>query len=299
MNRAEFRPGAQPMKTTIATYLLSGGLALVAISARAAGPASELYLTVGQNRLVGIQGASVLFNVAQSPVNQSQSALAVNSTIRTLGQSSGQTGGEYSLSGTSTGTTYGFPSVLGSDAVFDGTTNASVNFLWDNVSGAAYQFSLGWSGGTVLFTLGTASGGYAGITYDPSNNSLWIAGFFGTVGTLISDYRLDGTLLSSFSIGHAGNGALALDPVDGTLWITNTNASTLTLEQYRRSSAGSFGGTETPLQTQAYAGLSPATYGGEFQYTGSVVPEPATWITMLGGLGLLGCVQRFRRARKA
>ena len=264
---------------------------LGAFNAHAAGPTSELYITVNGQALAGIQGTSVLFNVAESSSNQSP--LAVNSTVRTLGIRNGTTGGEYSLTGTATGTTYAFPAGLGSDSFYDGTTDGSFNYAWDFSTGAAYRFNLDWTGGTVLFTPG--NGNPMGITYDPSNASLWISGFQNASSTLISDYSLTGTLLSSFDVGHAFNSALALDPADGTLWLVSGANSSLTLEQYSRSAAGSFGATETALNKQTYAGISNNGFGGEFRYTGSVVPEPATWITMVGGLAILGCVQRRRR----
>ena len=285
------------MKTKTSFRRLAGALALGvfglgSFSARAAGPLSELYLTVGETNLAGIQGTTVLFNVAQSPTGQFQSPLAVNSTVRTIGDSSGETGREYTLTGTSMGTSYSQPAVLGGDSVYDGTSDGSWNYVWDYDTGTAYKFGLDWSGGTSLFSIGTSAGNRMGIAHDRSNNSLWVSGYYGTAGTLISNFSLTGTLLSSFNVPHLLNAALALDPADGTLWLNSVGvatSSTTTLEQFARSLAGSFGGTESPLSTQVY-GVNGFTFGGDFQS----VPEPTTWVMLLGGLGLLGCVQRFR-----
>ena len=290
---ADFRAHAA-LIVAAATMLITG-------NSYAAGPTSELFLTVDPTTtsasVVGIQGTNVLFNVPQSPTAQGQSPIAVNSTVRTLGFGAGNSyvGAEYTLAGVPTGSTYAFPAALGSQEVDDGTTNGSFNYTWSVTSGIAYQLNLDWTNPVSLFTLGNASGTRLGITYDASNNSLWIAGFDGTIGTLISDYSLTGTLLSSFNIGHSFSGALALDPADGTLWLSHLNSGgTLTLEQYARSASGSFGVTQTMLSSQTYTGISDGAFGGEFQYTGTVVPEPSTWTMLVGG-GLLVAFSSTRR----
>ncbi len=281
--------------------LIVTATALLTATGHAAGPSSELFLTLDPttvaSRVLGITGTNTTFNVAQS-AGGGQSPIAVNSTIRTLGfgAGSGNTGAEYSLAGVPTGNTYAFP--LGTDEVDDGTTNGAANFGWDVTSGTAYQLSLTWANPVPLFTLGTAAGHYLGITYDPSNNSLWIAGLDGTVGTLISNYSLTGTLLSSFNIGHNFSGALALNPADGTLWLSNLIASNLTLEQYARSAPGSFGGSQAASNTQTYSGVSAGAFGGEFQYTGAVVPEPSTWAMLVSGSLLIAIASARRQIRR-
>lgn len=287
--------------------LIVTATALLTATGHAAGPTSELFLTddpttAGSARVLGVQGANVIFNVLQSPSAQGQSPIAVNSTVRTLGfgAGSGFVGAEYTLAGAPTGTTYAFPAALGSEEVDDGTTDGTFNYGWGVTSGIAYQFNLDWTNPVALFTLGNASGARWGITYDASNNSLWISGLDGAVRTLVSDYSLTGTLLSSFNIvstfGNAS--ALALDPADGTLWRTDGLSSTLTLEQYARSAPGSFGVTETPLNTQVYTGIAAGAVGGEFQFTGTVVPEPSTWALLVGGSLLVALSSRRRRPNR-
>jgi hypothetical protein len=285
VRRADFRAHTA-LIVAVAAMLFAG-------QGHAAGPTSELFLTVDPTTtsasLVGIQGTNVLVNVPQSPTAQGQSPMAVNSTVRTLGFGAGNSyvGAEYSLAGVPTGSTYAFPAALGVEEVDDGTTDGRFNYTWGVTSGIAYQLNLDWTNPVPLFTLGKTSGGRLGITYDASNNSLWIVGFDGAIGTLISDYSLTGTLLSSFNIGHSFSGALALDPADGTLWLSNLiSGGTLTVEQYARSASGSFNATQTMLSSQTYTGISEGGFGGEFRYTGTVVPEPATWTMLVGG-GLL------------
>lgn len=286
-----------------AALIVAAAAMLIPGNGRAAALTSELFLTVDPTtanaRVVGVQGTNVLFNVPQSPTAQGQSPIAVNSTVRTLGFGGGNSyvGAEYSLAGVPAGSTYAFPAALGSEEVDDGTTNGSFNYAWGVTSGIAYRLNLDWTNPVPLFTLGNASGSRLGITYDVSNNSLWIAGFTGTVGTLISDYSLSGTLLSSFNIGHGFSGALALNPADGTLWLSNLiSGGTLTLEQYARSAPGSFGATQPLLSSQTQAGISDGAFGGEFRYTGAVAPEPST--ALLGAMGVVGLACRRIRNRR-
>lgn len=289
------------MKKHQLTFVMSAVVALLPTAtghagAIPSGPLSELFLTVdptAASRLVGIQGAGVVFNVAQA-AGAGQSPIAVNTTVRTLGYGAGSsfTGAEYTLAGLPTGNTYPFPATLGSEEVDDGTTDGTFNYAWGVTSGIAYRLSLTWTNPVALFTLGTAAGHRLGITYDASNNSLWVAGLDGTVGTLISDYSLSGSLLSSFNIGHNFSGALALDPADGTLWLDDLIAPTLKLEQYARSAPGSFGATQPALQGQTYAGISAGAFGGEFRNTAT--PEPTSAALLALGLPTL---LAFRRRR--
>ena len=254
-------------------------------SARAAGPVSVYYLTAGQEgKLLGVQGSTVVFDIPMSAAGD-QFPIAVNSTVRTLGWRTGFTGAEYTLAGVPTGTTYPFPAGSFGD-FYDGATNGTANFAWDFNNGAAYRFSATWTAPGLLFTLGTGAGRILGITYDGSNNSLWLSGWDGTIGTKIGNYTLGGTLLSSFTVAHDENAALALDPADGTLWVSNRNTlfTSLTLEQYTR--------TGTLLGSQVFAGAQATenVLGGEFR----IVPEPGS-----AGLLSLGALLLAARRRKA
>jgi len=289
-----------------ATLIVAAAAMLISGSGRAAGLTSELFLTVDPTTtsasVVGIQGTTVLLNVPQSPTPQGQSPIAVSSTVRTLGFGAGNSyvGAEYTLAGVPTGSTYPFPAALGTEEVDDGTTDGSFNYTWGVTSGIAYRLNLDWTNPVPLFTLGNASGSRLGITYDASNNSLWIAGFAGAIGTLISDYSLSGTLLSSFNIGHGFSGALALNPADGTLWLSNlVSGGTLTLEQYARSAPGSFGATQSMLSSQTHPGISDGAFGGEFRYTGTVVPEPSTVLLAAIGVIIGFALRRVRSGRNA
>lgn len=239
---------------------------------RAAGPTSEYYLTgAGQKEIYVVQGSNVVRSWTPSTVNQS--AIAVDATVRTIATDySGEgnspptsTGGEYTLAGAYTGVRYVFP--LGSGYRFyDATTDGTYNYAWAYDQGAAYRFNSDWTNPTLLFTLGNGTDGLdyrMGITYDPSNKSLWVSGYAGTVKALVEDRAMDGTVLSSFTANHGNITALALDPADGTLWFGQQTSRT-TFEQYSRSG--------TLLGSVSYpTGLGGIILGGEFQY----VPEPS------------------------
>src|SRR5205085_111064 len=133
------------------------------------------------------------------------------------------------------------------------------------------------------------------ITYDPSNQSLWIAEHEDPLGTDygdLFDFALDGTVLR-FLRGVVGGipTCLALDPADNTLWM-GSREQLGTFYQYTRE--GSFRGSVT------YPELTDQnTLGGEFAFfIPAAVPEPST-LTLLG-LGIAGSVGfGWRRARFA
>jgi len=281
--------------------IVLGVVGILTSRAAAAGPISTLYFTSGSGAgrlgLTAIEGPNVIWP-GFTIFSGSHSALAVNGSVRTLGLSSPYVGNEYFLNLFPTGqSSYPFPAALGSDSVYDGTTDGTFNYAWNLTRGAAYKFNLDWTGATLLFTLGNASGNRLGITYDASNNSLWLSGYDGAVGTLISNYSLNGALLSSFNIDHDQNGFLALDPADGTLWLSriDRDGPGLVLGQYARSVAGSFGATQTLLQGQVYRGQAVDAFGGEFQYTDSVVPEPSSLALLAFGSLALFSFRRYPR----
>jgi len=258
-----------------------------------AGPISEYYLTVGQQNLFHVvQGSSV--NRTWLGATDWQSSLAVVNTVRTMGAFPGYSGQEFTLSGSPTGTTYPFP--LTGGEFYDGTTDGVYNYAWDRANGIAYRFDRGWANPVVLFVLGTTDGARLGITHDPTNDSLWISGWDGTVGNKIENRAMNGALLSSFYVAHDKNVALALDPVGGTLWLNDRNKLDSGLapvfEQYSK--------TGTLLSTQSYPTLlGENILGGEFVagMTGfpPEVPEPsALALWSCGGLILFAIVRRRR-----
>lgn len=239
------------------------------------GPISPLYLTYvnGGSNIVVVQGNSVINTFPQAYGGLGiERPIAVWGDVRTTGYTSGTIGGQYTLGGTPTGTSY----VLGAGIrrADDATSDGFHNYVLDYRGGTVYQTARDFSNPTALFN--PAGFGYSGITYDAANNSLWISGL---LNSTVVDYSLNGTLLSSFSTGHSGNLALALDPADHTLWLVGNAGN---LEQY--STAGVL------LSTGPYVG---GAFGGEFNLEPTTTPEPETLIKFGSGiLGLAGVLRR-------
>ncbi len=258
--------------------------AFLAATSAFAGPTGQYVLTAGDQKTDWVvQGAGV---AATWATTNSEYPLIVLGTVRATGAGPGGVGGGYTLTGTPTGATY--TNGLGSE-MWDGATDGSNIYVINWNTGNVTRLDLTWSNPQVLFSPGGA-GNYLGITYDPTNNSLWVAGW--TTGT-VANYSLTGTLLSSFTVPYTALTCLAMDYNDNTLWFGSQNTKG-TFYQYSR--------TGTALSTQAYPALaSQNTLGGEFPYQASPaenVPALGTagvaaLVLLVGALGLLA-VARMR-----
>jgi len=231
------------------------------------GPVSELYVTSksegggGKSQIDVLRGSKWLRSWPTK--NGNELALAVGTTVRTIGLLNAVTfpppppdvGAEYTQAGLYTGVDYPMPIPTNGPLVqlLDGASDGQHNYVLDFNNNAVYACDANWANPVVLFTL-TNQLARAGITYDPSNNSLWLGGYSSGV---IENRAMDGTLLSSFTVGHAGNAALAFDPADGTPWLHNQANLSGTFEQYSRSG--------TLLMTQSFTNLiSRGVLGAEF-----------------------------------
>jgi hypothetical protein len=202
------------------------------------------------------------------------------STFRTTNGTAGLFGYEYTLSGTPTGASYVLPIQIGS--AWDSTTDGSHNYLVDFINGTVDQVGLDYSNPVALFgNLGGSA--FLGITYDPTNNSLWVSGW---TSNQVIDFSMNGTQLSSFSASAATGSltSLALDPATGTLWMGTQ--STGSFFEYSKS-----GVLLHTFTIPSLAGLD--ILGGEFGFY--AIPEPAPLALLsLGVLALAG----FRRWRR-
>jgi hypothetical protein len=216
-----------------------------------------------------VQGNAVIDSWNQQ--HPGEYAVAVASHVRTLGSP----GAEYTLAGNYTGNDFPYPDVGAAfwDGATDGTHNYSVDY---EVGGGVYQFDADWTNPVLLFSVPQ---GYLGITYDATNDSLWLSRFSGNT---VANYSLSGSLLSSFVTPFDRISSLALDPADNTLWM-GSQGTQGTFYQY--SKAG------VQLDTAFYPGLqSQNTLGGEFR----VVPEASA--RALFACGVITLVS-FRRER--
>src|ERR1019366_3973536 len=197
-----------------APFLAAGALVALTFAGVAQagpGPVSPLYLSCPNYTLniLVVQGNSIIQNIPTAYNTQGEFPIAVWGDVRTTGDWYGApVGGQYTLAGTPTGTSYVLPSAF--SEVLDSTTDGTHNYLADVVSGGVYQTARDFTNPILLFYAGAWND--VGITYDATNNSLWVSGWDNNF--TVSDYSLNGTLLSSFSIGHDRNAALALDPAD-------------------------------------------------------------------------------------
>jgi hypothetical protein len=246
-----------------------------------AGPASDYYVT-GNTKIYHIRGDVVLdsWNTVQA---QEFPIVVLGNTVRTGSYYSGNSGHEYSLAGSWTGATYP-PTIQGlhHDGTTDGVHNYTTSY-WGDEAGAelgraVWRTDSDWTNPVKLFD--TVETRPSGITYDPSNNTLWVSEWDG--GPAIRNYTMNGTLLSSFSTDGRYATSVALDPVDGTLWMGGYE-NTGYFYQYSRAGV--------LLSSTYYSELAgERTLGGEI----AAVPEPSTYAMMLTGIGLIGFQLRRR-----
>ncbi len=254
------------MKNRCSLVCLLLSLSLVANFAKANGPRSPLFLTNGDTATNwGVQGTVA---VSAGQVHGNEFAVAVaNDRIRTLGYFSGSFGTEYTTSFAFTGTSYPYPLGPGAN-IYDGTTDTMLNYSIDFNTGNVYSFNTDWTNPTYLFT---TAPGFLGITYDQTDNSLWLSNFNGTT---VEHRSFFGTLISSFTVPLSSITCLALDPSDDTLWM-GSQLTEGTFYQYSK--------TGTQLSSVFYPAMaSQDTLGGEFQ-----MPAP-TRVLEVNGNGKIG-----------
>ncbi len=253
-------------------YLLSA----IMVANVEAGPLSKLYITdANNNRVDVVQGDTIVssFNTIIAPsFSILPGPIAVTHTIMTINYNNGP-GAEYTLNGVATGVVYNTPN--GPNVYTDdGTTDGRHIYTVNRDTGAVYQMEMNWTNQHTLFTTQASD---SGITYDPSNVSLWLS----NTGTgKVVNYALNGTKLSEFNTGLLGLVSTALDPLDNTLWFTVWDG-TGKLKQY--SKAGAL------LATVTIPNLSGWNLGMEAQTS---IPEPGSLGLLATGLALLGYGRR-------
>lgn len=234
----------------------------------------SFYMSDGDGRRVlEVKGGSIV-NTFPAVPQQRAFPIAVVDTIRTTGYALNETGGEYKLDGTSTGAQY--PLLQGS-VMSDGGTDADQFNYGISFTGNVWRYDRDWDNGVFLFD-STANDGLrkAGITYDPSDGTLWLsadraAGIF--------HFKTDGTLLGNFNTVGNLDWALGLEPSTDTLWVSEWQSESLS--QYKKD--GTFLGTVKVPGMRGRSFLS-----GEF----AVTPEPTSCLLL--GLGALALVRRRR-----
>lgn len=233
------------MKNILHLFCMFVGSA-VAISAQAA----VIYVTDvdSQTAYIVDTDAGTFTSHDTAPVD-SPGAIAVTGRI-VIADWQGDGAAEFDLAYNATGPTYaGFPEY---SQMLDGTTDGvGTNYAvsWNNAG--VIVFDANFENASVLFA---PSGDPIGITYDQSDDTLWLVN--DDTGD-IENYTLGGSFVDSFSPGLDGRECcLAYDPADDTLWLSTNGSNTF----YQYSKAGS------ELDSVTIAGWEPSnTWGAEIQ----------------------------------
>ena len=184
-------------------------------------PTSVLYLT--KSDVIDFESVRSIVRIDGDRIDEvaarfdRESSIVVNGRIRTVGLFSGEEGGQYDLDLTPD-PDRAFTHTL-DGRVYDATTDGTSIYALDHTSGDVIRFKPDWSRPRVLFNLGEVT--HLGITYDPSNHSLWIAGFY--LSDTIKNFDMEGNLLSEFRVPDFVPEFLALDHADGLLWCGDDN----------------------------------------------------------------------------
>ncbi|OHE85949.1 MAG: hypothetical protein A3G75_04995 [Verrucomicrobia bacterium RIFCSPLOWO2_12_FULL_64_8] len=262
-----------------AVFACGLGLSLAASIRAQVGPFDPYVLTAGdQGNIHIVQGNAVTASFAAGTTAEYPIAV-FDTVIRTTQSSASGTGREYTLGGVPTGAVFTLPSGIGS--VFDGTTDGNFNYVVSYTLGNVYRLNLDFTNPVQLFA--SAFGSSLSITYDATDNSIWLASW--STNT-VANYSMGGTVLSTFSATVVGGSlsSLALDPTTGTLWM-GSQSTQGTFYEYSK--------TGVLLQTVAYPSLvSQNTLGGEFAL--APVPEPGSWALFALGAAMLARPWRLR-----
>ena len=274
------------MKTPFAAALCLVAVAFTGVSLANSGPTSPLYLTGvygWEGYITVIQGNSVT-HIPEVYGNDpdglpTEMPIAVWGDIRTVGyQSVFPKGGQYSLAGVPTGTSYALPANIAE--AWDSTSDGTHNYLLS--AGNVYQTDRDFTNPVLLFNVNHNFQNFQslGIAYDPRNNSLWVSMFMAPFGySVMNDYSLSGQGMLSLYTWVVASG-LALDPADETLWSVDYTTGRLAQYDQNRNFLG-FG---------PYVGYA---QGLEFNLGGTPTPEPGTLVLFGSGiLGLAGLVRR-------
>jgi hypothetical protein len=219
---------------------------------QAQGPVGKLYVTDWLNFVnYVIQGPNVIQSAPQVPPAArclkncplfGETAIALPGSVRTM--SFVGPGSEYTYDLVPTGTRY---NPIWGNAFLDATSDST--HIYVTSSGIVYAFDHNWGNQELLFTYFNGDL-FLGITYDPSNNSLWLSS---TYGHTIYDFSMSGELISQFTVPFNNMCGLAMD-VDGTLWVSSVGSGTF--YHYDRNG--------NALGSAHYAALENVqTYGGE------------------------------------
>jgi hypothetical protein len=220
-----------------------------------------------------VQGTAVNRSWGMASGNR-EYPIAVGNEVRTLGGLDPELGAEYTLAGTDLGTRYNFPA--GISSAWDGTTDLASNYLVDFGTATVYRTGRDWSNPELMFSMAGGTS-YLGITYDFTDNTLWVSGWSQGI---VEHRAMDGTLLGSFGTPFSSISCLALDPASGTLWMSSQSQQG-TFFQYSKAGA-SMGSVFIESL------LSQNTLGGEFQG----VPEPSSLLFIATGLAALAALKR-------
>ena len=265
-------------------------LALLAsmLVAQAAQATTEvLYITDGDSRTIqAIQGNAIIAQNLATP-GQYHYAIVVRGTIWTAGYAAGQNRQEFANATLlPTANSGAFTAPAGNPEILDGATDGAFNYTINDGTGDVLRYNLDWSGAPVtVFTAACGGGICPGISYDPVNQSLWVAD-----QTNISQYAMDGTPLGSFAHGDNA-GALAFETTTNSLWLVS-NGPNNTLRQFSRAGAL----LSTVVTAANYSGN---VWGAEFQsFAGAAaqVPTLSEWsllvLALLVGLGAWVALRR-------
>lgn len=271
-------------------------LVILAAQTATAGPISPMYTTTGiGGPIYVVQGSAVVNSWAKH--SRAETALAISGGfVRTAGSgdSAGSyLGSQYTLGGTFTGI-----KLAHCGGCVDSTTDGAWNYAGSRSGyGEVLRANLDWSNVDTLFAIGWENY-VSGITYDPTNHSLWIIRGRG-IELWLENRAMDGTLLSGFPLtamyqgAYIAYGALAMDYADHTLWLASQigYSAYLTLLQYSRS--GQLLGLQSFPDVYFLAGghmESPLPMG-----PGPVIPEPSTALLAAAGLAAVAFLRRRRR----
>ncbi len=246
--------------------------------------AQTFYLTsgdAGTSYIIDLSNGS--FTSFSTALQTSAYALGVTDSIL-LSDISNSAIVEYSLAGVPTGNSWVGPG--GFAEMLDGTTNGQGTYYgasW-NTRGVTTSDST-FTNTTVLFDPGFP---VIGITYDSSDNTLWLVN---DSNGSVSHYTLLGTQISTFSPGLGGRECcLAYDDVSDTLWLSENGSNVIS----------NYSKTGTLIGSVTVTGMSPGnTWGGEIALGATVlpmvpVPSMGTWSVVV----LIGLVMGFAFYRR-